>query len=201
MTDAKPADRFSDRSDQSDQSDRSELPGLPGLSGLSGRSEWTTGAGSVPAAQRRRMTSAELTVWRSFIDVTNELRRLMGSRLARDSGLSAADYHVLVTLSEAPGRRMRPSALAAAIDWERSRLSHHLARMEKRELIAREDCVEDNRGAEIVLTEVGASAFRAATAPHARAIKEHFADALTPEQFAALDDVLATLSRHLFPGG
>jgi DNA-binding MarR family transcriptional regulator len=153
-----------------------------------------------PAVDRRRLSSPELAVWRSFVDVTGELRRLMGARLAKDSGLSAANYHVLVTLSEAPGKRLRSSALAEAMDWERSRLSHHLPRMEKRELIVREPCAEDSRGAEVVLTEAGATAFRAATAPHARAIKEHFADALTPEQFAALDDVLKSLSRHLFPG-
>ena len=38
---------------------------------------------------------------------------------------------------------------------------------------------------------------RAATAPHARAIKQHFGDALAPEQFEALDDILDTLNRHL----
>jgi len=41
--------------------------------------------------------------------------------------------------------------------------------------------------------------FRGATAPHMRAIKEHFADALTPEQFEALADVLQTLQHHLHP--
>jgi DNA-binding MarR family transcriptional regulator len=69
--------------------------------------------------------------------------------------------------------------------------------MEKRGLIRREDCATDNRGAEVVLTEEGADAFRRATAPHAKAIKEHFADALTPEQFDALKDILQSLERHL----
>ncbi|MFI6291440.1 MarR family winged helix-turn-helix transcriptional regulator [Nonomuraea sp. NPDC050790] len=155
----------------------------------------------VPASERRRLTTAELAVWRSLIETTKELERRLGARLAQDSGLSPADYHVLLTLSEVPGRRLRSSALAAAMVWERSRLSHQLGRMEKRGLISREDCADDSRGSEIVLTKDGAAAFRAATAPHALAIKEHFADALSPERFAALGDVLADLRRHLFGDG
>lgn len=153
------------------------------------------------AEQRRnRLTAAELVVWRSFTDVTTELRRRVAMRLMEDSGLSAADYHVLLTLSEAPGKRLRSSALAAAMDWERSRLSHHLPRMERRDLIVREECADDNRGAEVVLTETGASVFRAATTPHARAIKEHFVDALSAEQIAALAAILDALTRHQTEG-
>ncbi len=36
-----------------------------------------------------------------------------------------------------------------------------------------------------------------AGAPHLRAIKKHFVDALTPEQLEALADVLQSLQRHL----
>lgn len=149
------------------------------------------------AAARRRMTSRELAIWRSLIDTTEELRRLLSAQLARESNLSAGDYQVLLTLSEAEGRRLRSSELAAAIDWERSRLSHHLGRMERRGLIKREECATDNRGAQVLLTEEGAHIFRGATAPHMRAIKGYFADALTPDQFNALDDILGALRGHL----
>jgi DNA-binding MarR family transcriptional regulator len=152
---------------------------------------------NVPAAQRRRMSSEELAVWRSLVDTTDELRRRLSVQLAQDSGLSSGDYAVLLALSEAEGRRLRSSRLAARMDWERSRLSHHLARMEKRGLIARENCTTDNRGAEVLMTDQGAIAFRNATTPHTRAIKQHFADALTPEQFDALADVLRSINNHL----
>jgi DNA-binding MarR family transcriptional regulator len=151
------------------------------------------------AAARRRMTSGQLAIWRALIDTTAELRTILGAGLLQDSGLSPADYQVLLALSEAAGRRLRSSELAAAIDWERSRLSHHLARMERRGLIRRDDCATDNRGAEVSLTDDGARMFRAATAPHMRAIKKHFADALTPEQFEALADILRALDNHLHP--
>jgi DNA-binding MarR family transcriptional regulator len=144
-----------------------------------------------------RLTSHELAVWRALMDTTTELRRIMGARLQEDCGLSPGDYQVLLALSETPGRRLRSSDLAAAIDWERSRLSHHLARMERRGLIRRDDCATDSRGAEVAMTEAGAGIFRRATAPHARAIKQHFADALTPAQVDALDDILRALHGQL----
>ncbi len=150
------------------------------------------------AGVRRRMTSRELAIWRSLIDTTAELRRVLGAEL-QESNLSPADYQVLLALSEAEDRRLRSSELARTIDWERSRLSHHLGRMERRRLIRRDDCATDSRGAEVSLTGDGARVFRRATAPHMRAIKKHFADALTPEQFEALADVLRALQNHLHP--
>src|SRR6266566_9067437 len=147
---------------------------------------------------RRRMTSRELAIWRSLVDTTAELRRILGAEL-QESSLSPADYQVLLALSEADGKRMRSSELARTIDWERSRLSHHLGRMERRGLIRREDCAADSRGAEVTLTAEGARVFRRATAPHMRSIKRHFADALTHAQFAALADILRSLQNHLHP--
>ncbi len=148
------------------------------------------------AVARRRMTSGELAIWRSLLDTTAELQRVLGAQL-QESGLSPADYQVLLALKEANGRRLRSSELAASIDWERSRLSHHLGRMERRGLIGRDDCATDSRGAEVSLTADGARLFRRASVPHLRAIKKHFADALTPEQFEALAGILQALQRHL----
>ncbi len=142
------------------------------------------------------MTSAELAVWRSLVDTTAELRRRLGTEL-QDSSLSPADYQVLLALSEAEGKRLRSSELARLIDWERSRLSHQLGRMERRRLIQRHDCATDSRGAEVALTAEGARDFRRATAPHMRAIKRHFADALTLDQVEALGGIVGALQQHL----
>jgi len=154
-------------------------------------------AGRAPAA-RAGMTADEMRTWRSLLDTTAELRSILGAQL-QGSGLSAADYAVLLALSEADGRRLRASALAATINWERSRLSHHLGRMERRGLIRRDECATDNRGAEVSRTPAGADVFRRASAPHLREVQRRFADALTPAQFEALADVLDAIGRHLHP--
>jgi DNA-binding MarR family transcriptional regulator len=146
---------------------------------------------------RRLPTRGELQAWREFIEATEALRTVLAARLQNDTGLSAGDYAVLLALSEAGDGRMRSSELATQVGWERSRLSHHLGRMERRKLIRRERTSTDSRGAEIILAEPGETAFRAATTPHLRAIRELFVDALTPEQVASAAGIAAALREHL----
>ncbi len=92
---------------------------------------------------------------------------------------------------------MRSSELAAHVGWERSRLSHHLGRMRRRDLIRREECATDSRGAEIVLTPTGAAAFQGAAVPHLRAVRELFIDPLTADQLACAGQLAAVLRAHL----
>ncbi|KQR86398.1 MarR family winged helix-turn-helix transcriptional regulator [Microbacterium sp. Leaf179] len=152
-----------------------------------------------PSAPRRRKspTAAELRAWRLFIETSEQVKNVVAARLQIEAGLSTGDYGVLLALSEHPERRMRSSQLADDIGWERSRLSHHLGRMERRGLIVREAVAGDSRGAEIALTAVGARLFRAGSAPHLHAIHEVFSRALSPEQLASLEDVMRTLRDHL----
>ena len=143
------------------------------------------------------MDARQLRVWRDFVETGDQLRSLLASRLQSESDLSSADYSVLLALSEAQGKRMRSSELADHVGWERSRLSHHLGRMEARGLVGREKCLTDNRGSEIVLTGPGASQFRRASAPHLRAVQELFLEALDDELLAKVDDVTRALRAHL----
>jgi DNA-binding MarR family transcriptional regulator len=148
-------------------------------------------------ARRRLPTRAELRVWRQFIETTEALRSEIASRLQSECSLSPGDYAVLLALGEAPDEQLRSSDLASAVGWERSRLSHHLGRMERRGLIRREECATDNRGAVVVLAPAGADAFRQATVPHLRAVRELFVDALSPRQLAAAAELAAALRTHL----
>jgi DNA-binding MarR family transcriptional regulator len=69
--------------------------------------------------------------------------------------------------------------------------------MEQRGLIRRDNCLTDSRGAEAVLTDEGAAAFRRASAPHMHAIQELFVSALSPEQLESVAEISAALSSHL----
>lgn len=146
---------------------------------------------------RRSPSAADLRVWRDFVETGDRLRSELAARLQAESGLSTGDYAVLLALSEATGRRLRSSELAEHVSWERSRLSHHLGRMEARGLVSREKCLTDSRGAEIVLTEQGASQFRRASAPHLKAVQELFVDALDADLLAGVGEVTRALREHL----
>ena len=151
-----------------------------------------------PVHQRRRAPKPEqLRAWRSFIETSEAVRAAIGSRLLADTGLSMGDYGVLLALSEAQDNRLSSSKLADSIHWERSRLSHHLGRMERRGLVERHGGATDNRSTEVTLTAAGTAAFRKATGPHLRVVQEYFVDALTPEQLSSMERAAQALQAHL----
>ncbi|KOX03275.1 MarR family transcriptional regulator [Micromonospora sp. NRRL B-16802] len=106
--------------------------------------------------------------------------------LARDSGLSPADYEVLSTLSEKPNRRWALKDLAAKMEWSRSRLSHHAARMQARGLIDKEPDPQDARGCILHLTDEGLTVLDEAAPHHLRSVRARFLDHLSPDELAVL---------------
>ncbi|MFJ8111716.1 MarR family winged helix-turn-helix transcriptional regulator [Streptomyces sp. NPDC096132] len=145
-------------------------------------------------------TAEELRIWRDFIETTEVLRSELAARLQSESALSPGDYAVLLALSETEGRRLRPSVLADRIGWQRSRLSHQLGRMERRGLLRREGFAADSRGAEVVLTDEGVEAFRRASLPHLRDVRELFVRPLGPDELAAAERITAALRKGLTAG-
>lgn len=115
-----------------------------------------------------------------------QLSAYLHRQLQADSGLSLADFDVLVQLTDRAEPRMRVGELAEALQWEKSRLSHHLARMSKRELITREDCPDDARGAFIVLTDKGRQAIEQAAPAHVETVRDLIFDHLSAEEVATL---------------
>jgi len=113
--------------------------------------------------------------------------------LARDSGLSEADYDVLSTLTERVDARWRVGELAARLLWSTGRLTHHLNRMEARGLVARHPCRDDARGASLTLTDTGWSSLQAAAPLHVLSVRKYFVDLLTAEEIHCL----ATISEKV----
>jgi DNA-binding MarR family transcriptional regulator len=148
-------------------------------------------------AEPRWLDETEARAWRGFLAAYRELMAEIGGRLMAESGLSAAEYEVLVPLSEAPGDVLRARDLAVAVGWERSRLSHQISRMAKRDLVVREDCEEDARGAMVRLTDAGRAAITAAAPSHVEAVRQYFLDALTSEEVETLGTAFGRLRAAL----
>ena len=126
-------------------------------------------------------------MWRRWVAVQAGLPAALHRQLQHDSGLSLPDFDVLVQLSEQDGGRMRVSALAAELQWERSRLSHHVKRMETRGLVRREECGDDGLGWFVLLTSQGRDAIVEAAPGHVREVRELVFDDLSAEELALLD--------------
>ena len=146
---------------------------------------------------RRSPTADELRAWRAFIETSERVKSVVAAQLQAEAELSTGDYAVMLALFEHPSRCLRSSQLADRINWERSRLSHHIGRMERRGLVTRQTAEGDSRGAVVTLTDVGARLFRRASPAHLRVIHSAFVSALSPEQLAAVEDAMLTLQAHL----
>lgn len=131
----------------------------------------------------------EERAWRAFFEMQVRFWRHMGQQLQRDTGLSEPDFAVLTALAQTPEGRLRPYELGGFIDYEKSRLHHHLTRMGERGLIAREQCGEPQRGAMIVLTEAGRAAIDSATPQRIAHVRRWLIDPLTDDQLDTLTDI------------
>lgn len=145
----------------------------------------------------RWLDEREDRAWRGY----RRMRRLLDLELARqltqDAGLSEADYDVLSDLSETPQGRLRLRELADRMLWSRSRLSHHLTRMQQRGLVTREECADDARGSVVVLTPAGRQAIGSAAPGHVAAVRRHLIDLLTPAEIEALGALTHRVVDHL----
>jgi DNA-binding MarR family transcriptional regulator len=145
----------------------------------------------------RWLSPEEARAWLGYRRMRALLDLQLTRDLANDSGLSDADYDVLSGLSESAGHMLRLGDLAAHMLWSKSRLSHHVARMEQRGLVARRECPSDGRGAILTLTEAGWAAIRRAAPPHVESVRRHFIDRLSAEQIRVLGDLTETVLAHL----
>jgi DNA-binding MarR family transcriptional regulator len=143
------------------------------------------------------LNETEERAWRALQFMQMRLEGELARQLASDSALSYPDYVVLVALTDRPDGRMRPFELAGILGWEKSRLSHHVARMVGRGLVKKETCDTDRRGAYVAATPRGRKELEAAAPGHVAAVRRLFVDRLTPDQLVAIGDaaeaVLSTL--------
>ena len=148
---------------------------------------------SVAPPTPRWLDAREQSAWRAYLDMNALLTARLNREMQETSGISIADFSVLVPLSEHPEGRMRVLELARALGWEKSRLSHQLTRMQQRGLIERSSCSEDRRGAWIRLTGAGRAAVEAAAPRHVESVRRYLFDELRPEQVEALGAIAQTV--------
>lgn len=139
----------------------------------------------------------EARLWRTWLRLNSELLSALGSELQRNSGLSDADYAILVPLSESEGGALRSGDLRERIYWDRSRLSHQIRRMEGRGLLTRRPCDQDRRSTIVELTPVGRAAIEHAAPGHVAAARTFVFDHLSEADIATLTVIFQRLLDHL----
>ena len=138
-------------------------------------------------------------LWRAWVSMNQQLTRALDRRLQGDAGISQADYLVLLTLFESPDRRRRIGELAELIAWEKSRVSHQVARMESRGLVERTECDTDARGTWVGLTRDGQRSLLAAMKDHTAAIRDLFLAELSADEKSAIHTAAQRVLEKLNP--
>jgi DNA-binding MarR family transcriptional regulator len=143
------------------------------------------------------LTPPELRAWRAFVESSWALHTQLEDELRAGTGLSMADYHVLVVLSEAPDQRLRMGELAGRLVFSPSRCTYQVTSMVKRGLVARRSCPADGRGQEAVLTAEGLARLEAAAPQHLATVRECFVDDLDDTDIAVITRLFERLGPRL----
>jgi DNA-binding MarR family transcriptional regulator len=137
------------------------------------------------------LSDEQQAAWRPFVALMLRLPAALDAQLQRDAGINHFDYLVLSGLSEAPGRTLRMSELAAMASGSLSRLSHVVSRLENKGWVRREPCPGDGRYINAVLTEAGWQKLVATAPGHVAAVRQLLISTLTADQFTELGEISA----------
>jgi DNA-binding MarR family transcriptional regulator len=153
-----------------------------------------------PAAEEpapRWLEGVEALAWQALIGVIIRLPASLDTQLQRDAGLSHFEYTVMVNLSMVPDRVLRMSQLAGVCHSSLSRLSHVVARLERRGWVRRDPCPNDGRATLATLTDAGFAKLASAAPGHVEAVRAYVIDALDDEQLRQLTTIGNTVLRRL----
>lgn len=146
----------------------------------------------------RWLDEDEMEAWRLLLQTSVRLLDRLDADLQAAHGLSLADYEVLVHLAAVPEARLRMSELATRALASRSRLTHAVDRLAKRDLVQREQCEKDRRGWYAVLTPQGRRLLETAAPTHVSGVRRYVLErACSKEELAAFTAMLGKLAEGL----
>ena len=143
------------------------------------------------------MTDLDSKAWRAFHKIGTSLLPHLGRQITVHSGISGAEYVVLVALSELTVPSVNLNRLAIGLGWEISRMSHQISRMEEVGLVRKTKNLEDSRCFDVSITAKGRRIAEAAIPLQSREINHCFSDVLTKTQMKSLIEISNAISSHM----
>lgn len=131
------------------------------------------------------MNEEEMRIWHMWKGSFQTIFGRVIKDMSENTGLSEGDFGVLDRLDLLGEGSLRQQDLADSMGWDKSRLSHHLTRMEKRGLVKRKPLNTD-RGVQVTITPAGKSALDDARPVVSKAIRRHFFDQLTEQDIESI---------------
>lgn len=127
----------------------------------------------------------EMRIWHMWKGTFKDIFGRVVKDMSEHTGLSDGDFGILDRLDLYGNGKLRQQELADSMDWTKSRLSHHLTRMERRDLVLRKP-LETDRGVQVIITATGKSSLDDARPIVSMAIRKHFLDLLTDQDIESI---------------
>ena len=143
------------------------------------------------------MKELESKAWRAFHKIGTSLLPHLGRQITKHSGITGAEYVVLVTLSELTTPSVSLNRLAQGLGWEISRMSHQISRMEDSGLVKKTKNQFDSRCFDVSITSRGRKIADAAIPLQSKEINHCFSEVLTQAQMKALIEISEAISTHM----
>lgn len=143
---------------------------------------------------------ARIEPWRAFLQAHARITRRLDEELRAEHDLSLAEYDALLTIANAPERRIRMRQLADRVILSKSGVTRLIDRLVLDGLVQRDACLSDARGAEAVLTPTGLDRLRRASRTHLRGVDAHFLGALDAADLAAIQRAMQAVADRVGPG-
>jgi len=143
------------------------------------------------------MKELDSKAWRAFHKIGTSLLPHLGRQISNHSGISAAEYIVLVALSELTVPNVNLNRLAQSLGWEISRMSHQISRMEDGGLVKKTRSSTDSRCFDVSITAKGRKIAESAISLQSKEINHCFSEVLTQDQMNALIEISEVISKHM----
>jgi DNA-binding MarR family transcriptional regulator len=134
----------------------------------------------------RWLNAEERRAWLAVVSIATLLPAALDTQLQSAGKLSLFDYNVLAMLSEAEGRYLPMSELAARTSASLSRLSHVVTKLQKRGWVERESHPKDARVTVAHLTDAGWDTIVGLAPDHVESVRTLMFDAMTDDDVADL---------------
>lgn len=141
----------------------------------------------------RWLSTEEQQLWRMILSATRKMERTLDETLVENHNLTTSEFAVLVTLSEATDQQMRLRDMCQELDWDRSRTSHQVTRMDKKGLVAKVKCAGDARGVNVEITPEGERRLKDAVPAHVETVRQLVFDPMEERHMEGLRSYLTAV--------
>jgi DNA-binding MarR family transcriptional regulator len=146
---------------------------------------------------QKGMAELDSRAWRAFHKIGSSLLPHLSRQITNHSGITGAEYVVLVALSELTSPNVNLNRLATGLGWETSRMSHQISRMEENGLVKKSRNPDDSRCFDVSITSKGRKIAESAIPLQSREINHCFSEVLTKDQMRSLIEISEAITKHM----